>query len=94
MGYGRGGPHGKVSPALQAGQKVAILREHLVEQMPVSEVCEKHQIHPTVFYQWQERYGKANEHNGLVPRDHWLEEWERRPSSSSVTNIRWRVIAG
>ena len=59
-------------------QKVAILREHLVEQMPVSEVCKKHQIHPTVFYQWQERYGKANEHNGLVPRDHWLEEWEKK----------------
>ena len=27
-------------------QKVAILREHLIEQVPVSEVCEKHQIHP------------------------------------------------
>lgn len=27
---------------------------------------------------WKKRYGKANEHNALVPRDHWLEEWERR----------------
>ncbi len=24
------------------------------------------------------RYGKANEHNGKIPRDWWLEEWERR----------------
>jgi putative transposase len=30
------------------------------------------------FYQWQERYGLANEHNGHVPRDFWLEDWERR----------------
>src|SRR5262245_31435719 len=30
------------------------------------------------FYHWQERYGKANEHNGLVPRDHWLEPWEKQ----------------
>ena len=30
------------------------------------------------FYTWQERYGQANEHNGQVPRDFWLEEWERR----------------
>jgi transposase InsO family protein len=30
------------------------------------------------FYQWQDRYGQANEHNGQVPRDFWLEEWERR----------------
>ena len=22
--------------------------------------------------------GKVNEHNGLVPRDHWIEEWERQ----------------
>jgi transposase InsO family protein len=29
------------------------------------------------FYDWRERYGKANEHNALVPRDHWIEEWER-----------------
>lgn len=32
---------------------------------------------PRKFERWQERYGKANEHNGLVPRDHWLEEWEK-----------------
>jgi hypothetical protein len=30
------------------------------------------------FYHWKERYGKADEHNGLVPRDHWLEEWEKK----------------
>ena len=29
------------------------------------------------FYDWQKRYGKANEHNALVPRDHWTESWER-----------------
>jgi putative transposase len=29
------------------------------------------------FYGWKQRYGKANEHNGLVPRDFWLLEWER-----------------
>lgn len=28
------------------------------------------------FYAWRGRYGKANEHNGKVPRDHQLEEWE------------------
>lgn len=24
------------------------------------------------FYDWRKRYGKVNEHNGLVPRDFWL----------------------
>ena len=26
----------------------------------------------------RKRYGKVNEHNGLVPRDHWIEDWERQ----------------
>ncbi len=30
------------------------------------------------FFDWRRRYGKANEHNALVPRDHWLEDWERQ----------------
>lgn len=30
------------------------------------------------YYEWKKRYGKANEHNGKVPRDHWIEESERR----------------
>jgi len=29
------------------------------------------------FYTWKERYGKANEHNGRIPRDFWVEDWER-----------------
>jgi transposase InsO family protein len=30
------------------------------------------------FYAWRKRYGKANEHNALVPRDHWLTAEERQ----------------
>jgi transposase InsO family protein len=29
------------------------------------------------FYSWKKRYGKVNEHNGWIPRDHWLEDWEK-----------------
>lgn len=29
------------------------------------------------FHDWKHRYGKANEHNGQIPRDYWLEPWER-----------------
>jgi len=29
------------------------------------------------FHNWKDRYGRANEHNGLVPRDWWLEDWEK-----------------
>jgi putative transposase len=30
------------------------------------------------FYTWKQRYGKVNEHNGKIPRDFWLEEWEKK----------------
>lgn len=30
------------------------------------------------FYNWQKRYGKINEHNALIPRDFWMEDWERQ----------------
>jgi putative transposase len=30
------------------------------------------------FYSWATRYGKVNEHNGWIPRDFWLEDWEKQ----------------
>ena len=33
-------------------------------------------ISQSKFFDWQNRYGKVNEHNGWIPRDHWLEDWE------------------
>ena len=37
-------------------QKVAILKEHLVDKVPVSEVCDKHDIGPSHFYNWQKKF--------------------------------------
>ncbi|MCD4672401.1 MAG: transposase, partial [Anaerolineaceae bacterium] len=34
-------------------EKVSILKEHLVNGVPVSELCDRRQLHPTVFYRWQ-----------------------------------------
>ena len=30
------------------------------------------------YHTWKSRYGKVNEHNAQVPRDHWLEDREKR----------------
>ena len=35
------------------------------------------ELSPRKYHRWQERYGQANEHNAKVPRDHWLENWEK-----------------
>ena len=35
------------------------------------------QIAVSKYYEWKQRYGKVNEHNGWIPRDHWLDDWEK-----------------
>ena len=34
-------------------QKAALIRQHLVDKKPVSEICEAAQIQPSVFYKWE-----------------------------------------
>ena len=34
-------------------EKVAILRRHLLEQEPISKLCDELGLQPTVFYRWQ-----------------------------------------
>ena len=34
-------------------QKVSILRRHLLEDVPVSDLCDEFGIHATQYYQWQ-----------------------------------------
>ena len=29
------------------------------------------------YHSWRRRYGQLNQHNGKIPRDYWLEDWER-----------------
>lgn len=38
---------------LTGAQKLAIVREHLIEKVPVSTLCEKHGISPVNYYNWQ-----------------------------------------
>jgi len=37
-------------------EKVKIIREHLVDRRPLSEVCDQYDIAPTQFYQWQKQF--------------------------------------
>ena len=32
----------------------------------------------STYYGWRSRYGCVNEHNGWIPRDFWLEDWEKQ----------------
>ena len=37
-------------------EKVIIIKKHLVENIPVSDICDQHGLHPAVFYRWQKQF--------------------------------------
>jgi transposase-like protein len=39
-----------------AQEKVAIVRQVLLEKRPVSEVCEEQRLQPTLYYAWQRQF--------------------------------------
>jgi transposase len=51
-------------------EKVRLLRVHLLEGKPISEICDSEGIHPTQFYQWQKTFfekGSAAFEGGRSP---------------------------
>ena len=45
----------KARKTYSAAEKVTILRRHLLDQVPISDLCDEYHIHPTLFYRWQKR---------------------------------------
>ncbi len=53
-------------------EKVSILKRHLVDKVPVSDVCDQHGLSPTVFYRWQKQFfenGPSAFENGRKSRE-------------------------
>lgn len=46
-------------------------------EIPAQQLLAWLELGTSKFHSWKNRYGKANEHNGQIPRDHWLEDWEK-----------------
>lgn len=59
-------------------EKVKILRMHLLEGKPVSDLCEQFKINPSLFYQWQRTFfengARAFEGSGNARSDTKLEK--------------------
>lgn len=37
-------------------EKVAILKQHLVEKIPISDLCDQHQLYPNQIYDWLKKF--------------------------------------
>lgn len=49
-------------------EKVQILKRHLLDREPVSEICLKFDLQPTVFYRWQKQFFENGEKAFRVDR--------------------------
>jgi transposase len=58
-------------------QKVAILKRHMIDKVPVSDLCNELELQPSVFYQWQRQvfenlagaFGTPAAENGASKRE-------------------------
>jgi len=61
-------------------EKLAILRKHLLEGVAVSDICDEHDLQPTVFYRWQKQ---LFEEGAVV---------FRRPNDTEAKKLQRQVI--
>ncbi|SIO62397.1 Transposase [Singulisphaera sp. GP187] len=57
-------------------EKVAILRRHLLDHVPISDLCDVLQLSPTQFYLWQKQFFEngpaAFERKNAAPETHQI----------------------
>jgi len=54
-----------------------VRRWSMATELPVAIFWSWLNICSSKWYYWQQCYGKVHAHNGWLPRDYWLEEWEK-----------------
>ena len=80
-----------------AQEKVAILREHFIDKVPVSQVCDQHGLNPTAFYRWQKEFFEngAAAFEGKAPRaDGRTRQLEQRVEVLQAKLIRKDEVIG
>ena len=81
-------------------QKVQILREHLDNQIRISDIAEKYGIHPTVLVRWKKELfenaldtfsGKHKKRNGKTRKEEQLEQKVTR-MQEVITELSTEVV--
>jgi len=67
-----------VTPTVRDDVVEFVQRYSQVTGLPRSSLVARVGIGRDKFYDWRHRRGRTNDHNATMPRDSWLQEWERR----------------
>src|SRR5713101_5922670 len=81
-----------------AEEKVAVLRRHLLDKVPVSDLCEELGLQPTVFYRWQKEFFEngASAFQSTERPHRQVEEKQKRIEylERTMCGMRWWISSG
>ncbi len=63
-----------------SAQKVAIIREHLIEKKAVSDICDEYGIYPSGYYRWQKQFFEGSEKAFVTTLDATVSQLKREVS--------------
>jgi len=67
-------------------EKVQILKLHLLEKKPVSEICKEADLQPTIFYRWQKQFFENGEKAFIVQRS------RQKPLKDKIEKLEAKLI--
>ena len=74
---GRSFSDAKAPQELHPAEKAANFRRHLINHVPISDICDKYQLPPSIFYAWQKLFFE----NGVAV-------FERKSGSPEQSHLR------
>ena len=69
-------------------QKVAIVKEHLVDGVPISDLCDEHHLQPAQFYLWQKQLFE----NGATAFERKTKASGPTPAERQIEALRAKLV--
>jgi transposase len=89
MEAAQNGSNGRERRHFSPQQKAAIVKQHLVDKVPISDLCDRHHILPTQFYQWQKQLFE----NGATAFERKTKSSGPTPAERQVETLRAKLVA-
>ena len=88
MSTDKNGSNGRERRHFSPQQKVAIVKEHLVDGVPISDLCDRHHLQPAQFYLWQKQLFE----NGSVAFERKTKSSGPTPAERQVEVLRAKLV--
>ena len=73
-------------------EKMAVLRRHLIEKVPVSDVCDEVGIHPTLFYRWQKELFEHGAMAFAAPKGRARNGRSEDPAAKRIATLEKKLV--